>query len=116
MRWEFYVQLFVIQLSQALVNNPFRVLFSELMPVGNEVRWFGLQVVISCATVCMSQLIRYEELRKLRIRHTTSRYVLTALLPGLDQLCCKRTPTERHASAQIPTYSQPSIPDSRAPS
>ena len=55
MRWEFYVQLFVNQLSQAFGNNAFRVMFSEMMPVSNEVRWFGMQVVISRATVSIEQ-------------------------------------------------------------
>ncbi|KIX01250.1 uncharacterized protein Z518_08975 [Rhinocladiella mackenziei CBS 650.93] len=50
-RWEFYVQLFVISLSGSFVNASFRVLFSELIPKGSEVEWFGLQLILSCATV-----------------------------------------------------------------
>lgn len=55
-RWEFYVQLFVMFLSQALVNSSFRVLFSEMIPAGSEVRWFGMQLVLSCATVRLALL------------------------------------------------------------
>lgn len=51
MRWEYYVQVFLITLSGVIVNSSFRVLFSEMMPPRNEVRWFGLQYVLSCATV-----------------------------------------------------------------
>ena len=50
-RWEFYAQLVLLQFSQALVNVSFRVLFSELIPKGSEVEWFGLQLILSCATV-----------------------------------------------------------------
>lgn len=50
-RWEFYVQLFLFQLSQTFVNVAFRVLFSELIPPGSEVEWFGLQIILSCGTV-----------------------------------------------------------------
>ncbi|ETN36788.1 uncharacterized protein HMPREF1541_09066 [Cyphellophora europaea CBS 101466] len=50
-RWEFYVQLFIFQTSGSLVNASFRVLFSEMIPVGSEIRWFGMQLVLSCATV-----------------------------------------------------------------
>ncbi len=45
------MQLFVIQLSSSLANASFRVMFSEMIPVGNEVRWFGLQLTVSCGTV-----------------------------------------------------------------
>jgi MFS-type transporter involved in bile tolerance (Atg22 family) len=51
MRWEFYIQVFLITLSGNVSNITFRVLFSEMMPPRNEVRWFGLQYVLSCATV-----------------------------------------------------------------
>ncbi|KAK8098777.1 uncharacterized protein PG998_012018 [Apiospora kogelbergensis] len=53
-RWEFYVQNFIFYLSGAIVNSTFRVLYSELVPRGSEIEWFGLQVVISCATVMSS--------------------------------------------------------------
>jgi MFS-type transporter involved in bile tolerance (Atg22 family) len=56
MRWEFYVQVFLITFSGVVVNSSFRVLFSEMMPPRNEVRWFGLQYVLSCATVSVSSL------------------------------------------------------------
>jgi hypothetical protein len=51
MRWEFYVLVFLMTLSGNVTNTTFRVLFSEMMPPRNEVRWFGLQYVLSCATV-----------------------------------------------------------------
>ncbi|KAK4902931.1 hypothetical protein LTR27_000870 [Elasticomyces elasticus] len=50
-RWEFYVVTFISQLSQAFANTAWKVLFSELIPVGSEVRWLTLQVVLSCGTV-----------------------------------------------------------------
>ncbi|KAF2171428.1 hypothetical protein M409DRAFT_18545 [Zasmidium cellare ATCC 36951] len=50
-RWEFYVQTFLITLSGVIVNSVFRVLFSEMVPTANEVRWFSLQLILSCATV-----------------------------------------------------------------
>jgi hypothetical protein len=51
MRWEFYVQVLFLQLGQAFVNGPFRVLLSEMIPIGSEIRWFGMQLVLSCGTV-----------------------------------------------------------------
>ncbi|KAM3087033.1 hypothetical protein ACMFMF_000965 [Clarireedia jacksonii] len=53
-RWEFYIQSFVFNLSGAIVNPTFRVLFSELIPKGCEIEWFGLQVILSCATAWIS--------------------------------------------------------------
>ena len=54
MRWEFYVQLLITNVSGTLVNNAFRVAFSEMLPPGSEVRWFSMQLVLSCATVSFS--------------------------------------------------------------
>lgn len=51
MRWEFYIQIFLLQLAQAFVNGAFRVLLSEMIPIGSEIRWFGMQLVLSCGTV-----------------------------------------------------------------
>jgi MFS-type transporter involved in bile tolerance (Atg22 family) len=51
MRWEFYIQILLLQLAQAFVNGAFRVLLSEMIPIGSEIRWFGMQLVLSCATV-----------------------------------------------------------------
>ncbi|ORX95975.1 hypothetical protein BCR34DRAFT_498082, partial [Clohesyomyces aquaticus] len=48
-RWEYYVQLFVCYMSQAVVNPTSRLLFSELAPKGEEMMWFGLQVILSTA-------------------------------------------------------------------
>lgn len=53
-RWEFYVQSLVFYLSGSIVNPTFRVLFAELVPKGSEIEWFGLQVVLSCATSWVS--------------------------------------------------------------
>ncbi|EHA56433.1 hypothetical protein MGG_16083 [Pyricularia oryzae 70-15] len=49
-RWEFYVPNVISGLSGAIVNSAFRVQYSELVLKGSEVEWFGLQVVLSCAT------------------------------------------------------------------
>ena len=51
MRWEFYFQHFIFQMSGAFVNASFRVLLAEMIPIGSEIRWFGMQLVLSCATV-----------------------------------------------------------------
>ncbi|KAM0707711.1 hypothetical protein Q7P35_004358 [Cladosporium inversicolor] len=56
LRWEFYVQTLLITLSGVVCNTCFRVLFSEMMPPRNEVRWFGLQYVLSCATVWVNYI------------------------------------------------------------
>jgi hypothetical protein len=45
------VSQFFLYLSGTIITTCFRVLFSEMMPPKNEVRWFGLQWVLSCATV-----------------------------------------------------------------
>lgn len=50
-RWEFYVSQFFLYVSGTVITSCFRVLFSEMVPAKNEVRWFGLQWVLSCATV-----------------------------------------------------------------
>jgi MFS-type transporter involved in bile tolerance (Atg22 family) len=50
-RWEFYVQVFLIYLSGTIANNSFRVIFSEMVPPRNEVRWFSLQYILSSSTV-----------------------------------------------------------------
>ncbi|KXS93876.1 hypothetical protein AC578_9028 [Pseudocercospora eumusae] len=51
LRWEFYVQQFLVSLSGIIAITSFRVLFSEMVPPCNEVRWFSLQYIISSATV-----------------------------------------------------------------
>ncbi|KAL2071436.1 hypothetical protein VTL71DRAFT_12671 [Oculimacula yallundae] len=53
-RWEFYAQSLLFNISGSIVNNVFRVLFSEMVPKGSEVEWFGLQVILSCATAWVS--------------------------------------------------------------
>lgn len=49
-RWEFYIQLLIFYTSQSIANPTFRLLFAELIPEGEEIMWFGLQVILSCAT------------------------------------------------------------------
>ena len=49
-RWEFYVQVLIFYGSQAIVNPTFRLLYAEFVPAGEEIMWFGLQVILSCAT------------------------------------------------------------------
>jgi hypothetical protein len=49
-RWEFYVQTLVLFISYSVVNPVFRLLYAEMIPTGEEVLWFGLQLVLSCAT------------------------------------------------------------------
>ncbi|KAH9212521.1 autophagy-related protein 22-like protein [Leptodontidium sp. 2 PMI_412] len=53
-RWEFYIQSLLFNVSNSIVNSVFRVLFSEMVPKGSEVEWFGLQVILSCATAWVS--------------------------------------------------------------
>lgn len=48
------MQLLITNISSSIVNPTFRILFSELIPKGNEIRWFGLQLVLSCATCWVS--------------------------------------------------------------
>ncbi|KAF7311958.1 Autophagy-related protein [Mycena indigotica] len=49
-RWEFYVQQLLMNTSSAIVNVVFRILYAEFIPAGEEVMWYGLQIVVSCAT------------------------------------------------------------------
>jgi len=44
------VQVLIFYGSQAIVNPTFRLLYAELVPAGEEIMWFGLQVILSCAT------------------------------------------------------------------
>ncbi|KAK5047490.1 hypothetical protein LTR84_006587 [Exophiala bonariae] len=53
-RWEFYVALLVNFISQALANSTWRILYAELVPKGEEMTWFGLQIVLSCSTTWIS--------------------------------------------------------------
>ncbi|KAI0470031.1 vacuole effluxer Atg22 like-domain-containing protein [Xylariaceae sp. FL0804] len=50
-RWEFYIQAFLTFLLGVIANTSFRVLFSEMVPPCNEVRWCSLQSVLSSATI-----------------------------------------------------------------
>ncbi|KAL8687320.1 MAG: hypothetical protein Q9218_006474 [Villophora microphyllina] len=49
-RWEFYVHLLISYISESVVNPSLRILFSELVPKGEEIMWFGLQLILNCAT------------------------------------------------------------------
>ena len=101
MRWEFYVQLLIAQLSQAFTNTAFRVLFSEMVPVGYEVRWFSLQVVLSCGTVSYGT-------------SAPGTWMADSSSSGLGQLHRQRTPAERHASAPLPAHHQSDLHAPRA--
>jgi MFS-type transporter involved in bile tolerance (Atg22 family) len=94
-RWEFYVSQFFLYLSGTIITTCFRVLFSEMMPPKNEVRWFGLQWVLSCATVSARSAI------------TLFNQILTRFLQtDLDKLRCKRTTPECHSQPPLPARAQ----------
>ena len=44
-------------ISGAIVSPTFRLLYAELIPPGEEVMWFGMQVVLSCATAWVSYVV-----------------------------------------------------------
>jgi len=80
-------------LSGSIVNAVFRVLFSELVPKGSEIEWFGLQVVLSCATVrpfcCYYALLVGSK--------------LTGVSLGLGELCCQRSSSKCNPPTALPT-------------
>ena len=88
------MQLLVFQISGAFVNASFRVLLAEMIPVGSELRWYGMQLVLSCSTVSHPPLHR----RWMLIKTT-----------GLAQLCRKWTVAERNKPAALPTCHQSSF-------
>ncbi|WWC89516.1 uncharacterized protein L201_004440 [Kwoniella dendrophila CBS 6074] len=56
-RVEFYIGQILINLSTAILNCLFRVLFSELFPNGSEIKYFGFQLVLSLGTVWIPQVV-----------------------------------------------------------
>ncbi|KDN47170.1 hypothetical protein K437DRAFT_255964 [Tilletiaria anomala UBC 951] len=56
-RWEFYLMAVLQNAAGAIVSPLFRVLFSELFPKGSEIRFFGFQLVLSCSTTWIPQVI-----------------------------------------------------------
>lgn len=94
MRWEFYMQLLITNISGTLVNNAFRVTFSEMLPPGLEVRWFGMQLVLSCATVSSSH------------PSTTRMVSLMISTSDLGQLRRQWTPARRNPSTQVSSSTQ----------
>lgn len=56
-RWEFYL-FNVLQNAAGSVLSPlFRVFFCQLFPKGSEIRYFGFQLVLSCLTTWIPQVV-----------------------------------------------------------
>lgn len=55
-RAEFYVFQVVMSLAGSIISPLFRVLFSEMFPRGNEIQYFGFQLVLSCGTTWIPQI------------------------------------------------------------
>lgn len=90
-RWEFYVSQFFLYLSGTIITTCFRVLFSEMMPPKNEVRWFGPPWVLSCATVSACSA-------PIPIDQILTRFLQT----DLDKLRRERTTPECHSQSPLP--------------
>ncbi|KAL1413838.1 hypothetical protein Q8F55_001622 [Vanrija albida] len=56
-RAEFYVFQVVMSLAGAILNPLYRVLFPQMFPKGNEIQYFGFQLVLSCATAWIPQVV-----------------------------------------------------------
>ncbi|WVW78068.1 hypothetical protein I302_100019 [Kwoniella bestiolae CBS 10118] len=56
-RAEFYVGQVLVNLATAVLTCLFRVLFSELFQKGDEVKYFGFQLVLSLGTVWIPQVV-----------------------------------------------------------
>lgn len=56
-RWEFYLMAVIQNAAGAIVSPLFRVLFSELFPKGSEIKYFGFQLVLSCSTTWIPQVV-----------------------------------------------------------
>ncbi|GAP91117.1 putative autophagy-related protein 22 [Rosellinia necatrix] len=56
-RWEFYAFQALQSGAAGIAGVVFRVLFSRLFPRGRAVRFFGLQLVLSLATVWVPQIV-----------------------------------------------------------
>jgi hypothetical protein len=66
-----------------------------MVPPKNEVRWFGLQWVLSCATVSARSAITLFD-----------RMLTKILQPALGKLRCERTTPKRHSPAPLPSRTQ----------
>lgn len=55
-RAEFYVFQVIMNLAGSIISPLFRVLFSEMFPRGNEIQYFGFQLVLSCGTTWIPQI------------------------------------------------------------
>ncbi|PWN52268.1 hypothetical protein IE53DRAFT_378283 [Violaceomyces palustris] len=56
-RWEFYLMALLQGFSNAITSSCFTVLFCQLFPKGKEIRYFGFQLVLSCSTVWIPQVV-----------------------------------------------------------
>lgn len=56
-RWEFYFFQALLSAAMGIVGVVFRVLFSRLFPPGNEIQFFGFQLVLSLGTVWIPQIV-----------------------------------------------------------
>ncbi|KAK0545662.1 hypothetical protein OC845_005011 [Tilletia horrida] len=56
-RWEFYLMNVIQSTGGAIANLVFTVLFAQLFPRGHELEYFGFQLVLSCSTVWIPQIV-----------------------------------------------------------
>ncbi|KAI1282178.1 hypothetical protein F5Y07DRAFT_386213 [Xylaria sp. FL0933] len=56
-RWEFYFFQALQSIASSIAGVAFRVLFSRLFPQGNEIKFFGFQLVLSLGTVWVPQIV-----------------------------------------------------------
>jgi MFS-type transporter involved in bile tolerance (Atg22 family) len=56
-RWEFYFFQVLLSIASTIASVAFKVLFSRLFPLGNEIQYFGFQLVLSLSTVWIPQIV-----------------------------------------------------------
>ncbi|RYC54201.1 hypothetical protein CHU98_g12009 [Xylaria longipes] len=56
-RWEFYFFQTLQSIAASIASVAFKVLFSRLFPQGNEIQFFGFQLVLSLGTVWIPQIV-----------------------------------------------------------
>ncbi|KAI0187769.1 autophagy-related protein 22-like protein [Xylaria flabelliformis] len=56
-RWEFYFFQALQSIAASIAGVAFKVLFSRLFPPGNEIQFFGFQLVLSLGTVWIPQIV-----------------------------------------------------------
>ncbi|KAI1743765.1 hypothetical protein F4680DRAFT_319386 [Xylaria scruposa] len=56
-RWEFYFFQALQSVAASIAGIAFKVLFSRLFPPGNEIQFFGFQLVLSLGTVWIPQIV-----------------------------------------------------------